>query len=393
MKEAFIISAARTPVGKAPNGKIRTVRPDDLAALAIQAALARVPGLPADQIEDLILGCAMPEGAQGMNLARIAGQRAGLPDSVPGVTVNRFCASGLEAIAMAAQRILSGMADVIIAGGAESMSQVPMGGFKMSPNPCLVDQMPDAYLAMGLTAENVAGQFHVSREDADAFAFESHQKALAAIDAGRFREECVSVPVREVNLDDRSKRQVTEFVFDTDEGPRRDTSLERLAALKPAFNPKGSVTAGNASQRSDGAAAVIVMSGEKVKELGLKPLARFVTYAVGGVAPGIMGIGPVAAIPKALLRAGLKIEDLDLIELNEAFACQALAVIRETHLPRERVNVNGGAIALGHPLGATGAKLTVSILQELKRRQGRYGLVTMCVGGGMGGAGIFERLA
>ena len=393
MKEAFIVSAARTPAGKAPNGKIRTVRPDDLAALVIQAVLARVPQLSPDQVEDLILGCAMPEGAQGMNLARIAGQRAGLPDSVPGVTVNRFCASGLEAIAMAAQRILSNMADVVIAGGAESMSQVPMGGFRMSPNPCLVDQMPDAYLAMGLTAENVAGQFHVSREEADAFAYESHQKSLAAIDAGRFKEECVSVPVREVNLDERGKRKVTEFVFDTDEGPRRDTSLERLAALKPAFNAKGTVTAGNASQRSDGAAAVVVMSGEKVKELGVKPLARFVTYAVGGVAPGIMGIGPIAAIPKALGRSGLKVEDLDLIELNEAFACQALAVIRECRLPRERVNVNGGAIALGHPLGATGAKLTVSILQELQRRQGRYGLVTMCVGGGMGGAGIFERLA
>ncbi len=393
MKEAFIVSAARTPAGKAPNGKIRTVRPDDLAALVIQAALARVPQLAGDQVEDVILGCAMPEGAQGMNIARIACQRAGLPDSVPGVTVNRFCASGLEAIAIAAQRILSNMADVVIAGGAESMSQVPMGGFRMSPNPCLVDQMPDAYLAMGLTAENVAGQFHVSREEADAFAYESHQKALAAIDAGHFQEECVSVPVREVNLDERGKRKVTEFVFDTDEGPRRDTSPERLAALKPAFNPKGTVTAGNASQRSDGAAALVVMSGEKVKELGVKPLARFVTYAVGGVAPGIMGIGPMAAIPKALQRAGLKIEDLDLIELNEAFACQALAVIRETRLPRERVNVNGGAIALGHPLGATGARLTVSILQELKRRQGRYGLVTMCVGGGMGGAGIFERLA
>ena len=285
------------------------------------------------------------------------------------------------------------MADVVIAGGAESMSLVPMGGFRMSPNPCLVDQMPDAYLAMGLTAENVAGQFHISREEADAFAYESHQKAVAAIDAGRFREECVHVPVREVNLDERGKRKVTESVFDTDEGPRRDTSPEKLAALKPAFNPKGTVTAGNASQRSDGAAAVVVMSGEKVKELGVKPLARFVTYAVGGVAPGIMGIGPIAAIPKALQRAGLKIEDLDLIELNEAFACQALAVIRECRLPRERVNVNGGAIALGHPLGATGAKLTATILRELERRQGRYGLVTMCVGGGMGGAGIFERLA
>jgi len=390
MREVFIVAAARTPLGKAPNGKIRTVRPDDLAALAIKGALARVPQLAADQIEDVILGCAMPEGAQGMNIARIACQRAGLPDRVPGVTINRFCASGLEAIAMGAQRILSGMAEIIVAGGTESMSQVPMGGFKMSPNPCLVEQMPDAYLAMGLTAENVASKFGVSRADADAFAFASHQKAIAAIDAGRFKEESISIPVREVNLDGNGKRKVTEFLFETDEGPRRDTSLERLAALKPAFNPKGTVTAGNASQRSDGAAAVVLMSGEKVKEPGVKPLARFVTYAVAGVAPGIMGIGPVEAIPKALKQAGLKIEDIDLIELNEAFACQALSVIRQSGLPPERVNVNGGAVALGHPLGATGAKLTVSIIHELKRRNGRYGLVTMCVGGGMGGAGIFE---
>src|SRR2546427_3484345 len=374
MKEAFIVAAARTAIGKAPNGKIRTVRPDDLAALAMKAALARVPQLTPDQIEDVILGCAMPEGAQGMNIARIASQRAGLPDSAPGVTVNRFCASGLEAIATAAQRILSGMADVIVAGGTESMSQVPMGGFRMSPNPCLVDQMPDAYLAMGLTAENVAAKFNVSREDADSFSYQSHQKAIAALDAGRFKEECISVPVREVTLDEKSKRKATEFTFEADEGPRRDTSVEKLAALKPAFNPKGTVTAGNASQRSDGAAALVLVSGEKVKELGLKPLARFVTYPVGGVPPGIMGIGPVAAIPKALKRAGLKVEDLDAIELNEAFACQALSVIRQCPLPRDRVNVNGGAIALGHPLGATGAKLTVSILQELKRRNGRYGL-------------------
>ena len=390
MKEVFIVGAARTPIGKAPNGKMRTVRPDDLAALAIKGALARVPQLPVGQIEDVILGCAMPEGAQGMNIARIACQRAGLPDTVPGVTINRFCASGLEAIAMGAQRILSGMADVVVAGGTESMSMVPMGGFKMSPNSCLLDNMPDAYLAMGLTAENVAAKFAVSRQDADIFSYASHQKALAALDAGRFKEECVPVPVHEVNLDGNGKRKVTEFVCDTDEGPRRDTSVEKLGALKPAFNPKGSVTAGNASQRSDGAAAVVLMSGEKIKELGVKPLARFVTYAVGGVPPGIMGIGPVEAIPKALKKAGLKIEDIDLIELNEAFACQALSVIRQCALPLDRVNVNGGAVALGHPLGATGAKLTVSILHELKRRNGRYGLVTMCVGGGMGGAGIFE---
>ena len=389
MREAYVVAAARTPVGKAPNGKIRTVRPDDLAALAIKGALARVPQLSPDQIDDFVLGCAMPEGSQGMNVARIACQRAGLPDSVPGVTINRFCASGLEAIATGAQRILSGMADVTMAGGTESMSQVPMGGFRMSPNPCLLEQMPDAYLAMGLTAENLSTKFSISRQDADQFSYESHQKAVAALDAGRFKEECVSVPVREVNLEN-GKRKVTEFKFEADEGPRRDTSLEKLAALKPAFNPKGTVTAGNASQRSDGAAAVVLMSGEKVKELGVKPLARFVTYAVGGVPPGLMGIGPVAAIPKALKRAGLKIEDIDLIELNEAFACQALSVIRQCPLPPERVNVNGGAVALGHPLGATGAKLTVSIVYELKRRNGRYGLVTMCIGGGMGGAGIFE---
>jgi acetyl-CoA acyltransferase len=392
MKEVFIVSAARTPVGKAPNGKIRTVRPDDLAALCLKEVLKRAPQVDASLVDDVILGCAMPEGPQGMNIARIAGQRAALPDTVPGVTINRFCASGLEAIAMGAQRILSGMADIIIAGGTESMTQIPMGGFRMSPNPCLVDQMPDAYLAMGLTAENVSTKFGVSREDQDKFSFESHQKAIAALDGGKFKDECVSVPVREVTLDGDGKKKVNEFVFDVDEGPRRDTSLEKLAALKPAFNPRGTVTAGSASQRSDGAAAVLLMSGEKMKELGLTPLARFVTYAVGGVPPGIMGIGPVAAIPKALQQAALKVDAIDLIELNEAFAAQALAVIRELKLPADRVNVNGGAIALGHPLGATGAKLTVSILSELQRRKGRYGLVTMCIGGGMGAAGIFEVL-
>src|SRR6185369_16647812 len=390
MNDAFIVSAGRTPVGKAPTGKLRTVRPDDLAALVIKGVLARIPELAAEQVDDVVLGCAMPEGPQGMNVARIACQRAGLPDTVPAVTVNRFCASGLEAIAIAAQRIMSGMSEVIIAGGVESRSQVPMGGFRMSPNSCLLDTMPDAYLGMGLTAENLAGKYRVSREEADWFAYQSHQKAMAALDAGRFKEECLNVPVHEVSLDKKSRRKVTDFQFEADEGPRRDTSLEKLAALRPAFNPRGSVTAGNASQRSDGAAAVVVMSGKKMEQLGLKPLARFVSYAVGGVPPGIMGIGPVAAIPKALQRAVLKIEEIDLIELNEAFACQALSVIRQCNLPPDRVNVNGGAIALGHPLGATGAKLTVSILHELKRRNGRYGLVTMCVGGGMGGAGIFE---
>ncbi len=390
MKEVFIVSAVRTPVGKAPNGKLRTVRPDDLAALVIKEALARVPQVPADQVEDVVLGCAMPEGAQGMNVARIACQRAGLPDTVPAVTVNRFCASGLEAIAIAAQRILSGMSEVVIAGGVESMSQVPMGGFKMSPNSCLLDTMPDAYLGMGLTAENLAGKYRVSRAEADTFAFESHRKAIAALDAGRFKEECLDVPVHEVSLDENSRRKVTDFQFESDEGPRRDTSLEKLAALKPAFSPHGAVTAGNASQRSDGAAAVVVMSGEKLKQLGLKPLARFVTYAVGGVPPGIMGIGPVAAIPKALKHSGLKLEDLDLIELNEAFACQALAVLRECPLPCERVNVNGGAIALGHPLGMSGTRLLLTLTLEMKRRGVKRGIASACIGGGQGIAALVE---
>ncbi|MBM3847210.1 MAG: acetyl-CoA C-acyltransferase [Verrucomicrobia bacterium] len=390
MKEAYIVSACRTPVGKAPAGRLRSVRPDDLAACVIRELLRRTPSLDPARIDDLILGCAMPEGPQGMNMARISAQRAALPDVVPAVTVNRFCASGLEAIAVGAQRILSGMAEIVIAGGAESMSQVPMTGFRMSPNPCLTEDMPDAYLAMGLTAENVSSQYHVPRVDQDSFSFNSHQKAIAALDAGRFREECVSVPVREVGLDEAGKRKVTEFNFEADEGPRRDTSLERLAALKPAFSPRGTVTAGNASQRSDGAAGVVLASGEAVKELGLKPLGRFVTYATAGVPPGIMGIGPIAAIPKALRQAGLQLDALDLIELNEAFAAQALAVIRELKITESKVNVNGGGIALGHPLGATGAKLVVSILHELRRRKARLGLVTMCVGGGMGGAGIVE---
>jgi acetyl-CoA acyltransferase len=392
MEEAFIVAGARTPVGKAPKGSLRTVRPDDLAALTIQEVLKRTPNLPPEQIDDVVLGCAMPEGPQGMNMARLAGQRAGLPDVVSGITVNRFCASGLEAIALAAQRIQCGAARAIIAGGAESMSQVPRGGFRLSPNPALVDKMPDAYLAMGLTAENVAREFKISRQEADAFSLESHQKAITAIEAGRFKEESIVIPVHEVNVDSKNRRQSKDSVVETDEGPRRDTSLERLAALKPAFSPKGTVTAGNSSQRSDGAAAVLIVSGERVKALGLKPLARFVTYAVGGVPPGIMGIGPTAAIPKALQQAGLKLENIDLVELNEAFACQVLAVLNRCQIPRERVNVNGGAIALGHPLGATGAKLTVSIIHELRRRKARYGLVTMCVGGGMGGAGIFEAL-
>jgi acetyl-CoA acyltransferase len=392
MREAVIVSALRTPVGKAPKGSLRNVRPDDLGALVIKEALARVPQLPPEEVDDVIIGCAMPEGTSGMNVARIACFRAGLPHSVPAMTVNRFCTSGLETIAIAAQRVISGMADVVIAGGTESMSQVPMGGRNAYPNPRLVEEMPDAYLSMGLTAENLARKYEISREEQDAFAYESHQKAIAAIDAGKCKEECVPVPVREVALNEKGQRETIEFLFDTDEGPRRDTSLEKLAALKPVFHAKGTVTAGSSSQRSDGAAAVVVMSSEKAEELGIKPLARFVTYAVAGVPPEIMGIGPAFAIPKALKRAELKIEDMDLIELNEAFAVQVLSVLREFPMPRERLNVNGGAIALGHPLGATGAKLTVNVLHELMRRGGRYGLMTMCVGGGMGGAGIVERL-
>ena len=318
MREVYIVSATRTPVGKAPGGRMKTVRPDDLAAIVLREVLRRAPGVDPALVEDVILGCAMPEGPQGMNIARIAIQRAGLPETLPGVTVNRFCASGLEAVAIGAQRILSGAAELVIAGGTESMSQVPMGGFKLSPNPCLVDELPDAYLAMGLTAENVSHKFGVSRADQDAFALQSHTRALAAQEAGRFREEIVPVPVREVSLDDQGKRQVRESVCDSDEGPRRDTSAEKLAALKPAFNPKGTVTAGNASQRSDGAAALLLASGETVQRLQLKPIGRFVAYAVAGVAPGIMGIGPVAAIPKVLKQAGLSLDQLDVIELNEA---------------------------------------------------------------------------
>ncbi|MBI2498305.1 MAG: acetyl-CoA C-acyltransferase [Opitutae bacterium] len=392
MHEAYIVSAVRTPVGKAPNGKLRTVRSDDLGALVVHEALVRAPGIDPAEVEDVILGCAMPEGAQGFNIARIVAQRASLPDAVPGVTVNRFCTSGLEALAIGAQRIMSGMADVIVAGGTESMSLVPMFGHRTTFNPTLADTAPDAYLPMGLTAENVARQYGISRTDQDTFAYDSHRKALAAIGAGRFAGECVAVPVREVFLDATGHRQVNESRFETDEGPRRDTTLERLATLKPAFHPRGTVTAGNSSQRSDGAAALLLVSGQRLKALGLKPLARFISYAVGGVAPGVMGMGPTVSIPKVLKRAGLTVADLDLIELNEAFAAQALAVIRECGLPPEKVNVNGGAIALGHPLGATGAKLTVSLLTELRRRGGRYGLITLCVGGGWAAQASLKHL-
>ncbi len=391
MNSAVIVSAVRTAVGKAPKGKLSATRPDDMAAVVMRAAIEQVPGLRPEEVEDIYIGCAMPEAEQGMNVARVAAFRAGLPYTVPAMTLNRFCSSGLQSIAFAADRILSGAANCILAGGTESMSMIPMGGHKIAPNPALIESDPDTYLSMGLTAENLAREFGICREEQDAFALESHRKALAAIDAGRFKDEIVSLPVREVVLE-QSRRTVREFNFATDEGPRRDTSMEALQNLKPAFKAEGTVTAGNASQMSDGAGAVIVMSEAKAQAMGLQPLARFVAYATAGVRPEVMGIGPVEAIPKVLRQAGLKLEDMDLIELNEAFAVQALAVIRELGLDMSKLNVNGGAIALGHPLGCTGSKLTATLLHEMRRRGARYGMVTMCVGGGMGAAGIFERI-
>jgi acetyl-CoA acyltransferase len=392
MKEAVIASAVRTAVGKAPKGTLRATRPDDLAAVAIQGALARVAHLDKKEVEDVIIGCAMPEGEQGMNVARIASLRAGVPIESAAMTINRFCASGLQAIALAAERIRSGGAEVIVAGGTESMSLVPMGGNKISINPWLGEHYPDSYLAMGLTAERVARHYGIGREQADAFALASHQKALAAQAAGKFDAEIVPVPVTFSAPDEKSKLKKTELEFKVDEGPRADTSLDALAKLKPAFHAKGTVTAGNSSQTSDGAAAAVVMSEERANALGLKPLARFVAFAYAGCLPEEMGVGPVYAIPKALKLAGLTLDQIDLIELNEAFAAQSLAVIKTLGLDMAKVNVNGGAIALGHPLGCTGAKLTASLLQEMKRRHARYGMVTMCVGGGMGAAGIFQNL-
>jgi acetyl-CoA acyltransferase len=391
MSSAVIVSAVRTAVGKAPRGKLSATRPDDMAAVAMRGAIERVPGLRPEDIDDILVGCAMPEAEQGMNVARVASFRAGIPYSVPAMTLNRFCSSGLQSIAFAADRIGSGAAHCILAGGTESMSMIPMGGHKISPNPALIDTNPDTYLSMGLTAENVAREFRINRDDQDAFALESHRRAVAALDAGRFNEEIVPLSVHEVVLES-GRRAAHEFTFNIDEGPRRDTSIEALAKLKPAFKSGGTVTAGNASQMSDGAAAVIVMSPEKAQSMGLRPLARFVAYATAGVPPDVMGIGPVAAIPKALKLAGLKLQDIDIIELNEAFAVQSIAIIRELGLDPARVNVNGGAIALGHPLGCTGSKLTATLLYEMQRRGARYGMVTMCVGGGMGAAGIFERI-
>ena len=375
MNDAVIISAVRTPVGKAPNGALRTTRPDEMGAVVIKNLLERVPALDPGEIEDVMLGCAMPEAEQGLNVARIASLRAGLPVTASAVTINRFCSSGLQSIASGAERIMAGFATTMIAGGTESMSLIPMGGNKVAPNPALVDSYPDVYLSTGLVAENHAREASVSREEQDAFALRSHQRAVAAIDAGRFAEETVPLPELKV-----------------DEGPRRDTSLEALAKLRPAFHVKGTVTAGNSSQTSDGAAAVLLMSLTRARELGLQPLGRFVAFATAGVEPERFGIGPVPAIRKVLKLAGLSLEQMDVVELNEAFAAQVIACLRELPIDPERLNVNGGAIALGHPLGCTGAKLTSTLLYELRRRKARYGLVSMCVGGGMGAAGIFESM-
>src|SRR4051812_31653288 len=392
MKEAVIVSAVRTAVGKAPKGTLRDTRPDDMGAAAIKEAIARVPGLAASEIDDVIMGCAMPEAEQGMNVARAAAIRSGLPVETSAMTINRFCSSGLQTIAMASDRIRTNGAEVIVAGGLESMSMIPMGGHIIRPNPTLMDTYPDFYLNMGLATENVARKYEVSREEQDEFALRSHQRAVAALDGDKFKDETISLQVTVEELDAKGKKQRREISFDKDEGPRRDSTAEALAKLKPAFQVRGTITAGNSSQMSDGAAAAIVMSGDRAKELGAKPLARLVAYATAGCPPEEMGIGPVYAIPKALKLAGLTIDQIDLIELNEAFAAQSLAVIKMLELNPEKVNVNGGAIALGHPLGCTGAKLTASILRELERRGGRYGMVTMCVGGGMGAAGIFEKL-
>ena len=392
MKDAVIVSAVRTAVGKAPKGTLRDTRPDDMGAAAIKEAIARVPGLDGAQVDDVIMGCAMPEAEQGMNVARAAAIRAGLPVETSAMTVNRFCSSGLQTIAMASDRIRTNGAHVIVAGGLESMSMIPMGGHIIRPNPALMDTYPDFYLSMGLATENVARKYEVTREQQDEFALRSHQRAVAALDADKFKEETVPLRVTVEELDTKGKKQQKEIVFDKDEGPRRDSTAEALAKLKPAFQMKGTITAGNSSQMSDGAAATIVMSAEKAKQLGVKPWARLVAYATAGCPPEEMGIGPVYAIPKALKLAGLTLDEIAVIELNEAFAAQSLAVIKMLELNPEKVNVNGGAIALGHPLGCTGAKLTASILRELERRDARYGMVTMCVGGGMGAAGIFERL-
>ncbi|HEY0385191.1 MAG TPA: acetyl-CoA C-acyltransferase [Pyrinomonadaceae bacterium] len=393
MREAVIVAAVRTAVGKAPKGTLKDTRPDEMGAAVIREAIARCPGLEATEIEDVIMGCAMPEAEQGMNTARAAAIRAGLPVETSAMTINRFCSSGLQSIALAADRIRTGGAEVVVAGGLETMSLIPMGGHIIRPNPYLVEHYPDFYLNMGLATENVARKYEISREEQDEFALGSHQRAAAALTEKKFEDETVPLTVAVEELDEKGRKVHREIVFKEDEGVRRDSSVEALSKLKPAFHVKGTITAGNSSQMSDGAAAAIVMSEERARELGLKPLARFVAYATAGCPPEEMGIGPVFAIPKALKLAGLSLDEIDVIELNEAFAAQSLAVIKELGLDAEKVNVNGGAIALGHPLGCTGAKLTATILRELKRREARYGMVTMCVGGGMGAAGIFERIA
>ena len=391
MQEAVIIDCLRTAVGKAPRGTLRHSRPDDLAAAIIRALLEKYPQVPKDDVEDLVLGCAMPEGESGMNMARNAALLGGLPDSVTGVTINRFCSSGLQAIAMAADRIRTGGAHIMLAGGAESMSLIPRSGHHFAPNPRFVEERPEIYMNMGLTAEEIQRRWQISRADQDAFALRSHQNALKAQAEGRFDDEIVPVKVETVVPNGKTPHR-SETTFAKDEGPRADTTAEALANLKPVFHAHGTVTAGNSSQTSDGAAVALVMSATKAEELGLKPMARFVSFATGGVPPEIMGIGPVVAIPKALALAGLTLDDIDVIELNEAFAVQALSVIRAAELPLEKTNLNGGAIALGHPLGCTGAKLTATILREMQRRESKYGMVTMCVGGGQGAAGIFERI-
>ena len=393
MRDAVIASAVRTPAGKAPRGTLRFTRPDEMAAVVIEAALRRAPGIEAGEVDDVILGCAMPEAEQGMNVARIASLRAGIPVESSAVTVNRFCSSGLQAIAFASERIMCGTAMTIVAGGTESMSMIPMGGHTIAPNPELMTTYPDVYLSTGLVAENHARESDISRLEQDEFALRSHERALAAIDAGRFADETIALTVKVIEpANGDGSTRVSELEFTTDEGPRRDTSIEALSALKPAFHTSGSVTAGNSSQTSDGASALVITSRDRAKELGLQPLGRLVTFTTAGVRPELFGIGPVPAMKKALRLADLTIDDIDLVELNEAFAAQALACLREFPIDPDRLNVNGGAIALGHPLGCTGAKLTTTLLYELRRRQGRYGMVTMCVGGGMGAAGIFERL-
>jgi acetyl-CoA acyltransferase len=392
MRDAVIVSAVRTAVGKAPKGTLRDTRPDEMGATVIKEALRRAEGVELNEVEDVIMGCAMPEAEQGMNVARASAIRAGLPVETSAMTINRFCSSGLQSIAIAADRIRTSAAEVIVAGGLETMSLIPMGGHTIRPNPYLVEHYPDFYLNMGLATENVARKYEVSREEQDEFSYQSHRRAAAAQDAGRFADEIVPLTVAFEELDERGRKQRREVTFETDEGVRRDTSAEGLAKLRPAFHAKGTITAGNASQMSDGAAAAVVMSDERARALGLRPMARFVAYATAGCPPEEMGIGPVYAIPKVLKIAGLTQDQIDVIELNEAFAAQSLAVIRTLGLDPEKVNVNGGAIALGHPLGCTGAKLTATALRELERRNGRYAMVTMCVGGGMGAAGIFERI-